>query len=89
VLPNAIFSDSAANVIIHHPSPMNSTTTRQSLVDSVAALVEAHEDLKGQVSKNQDVAVGRLLITKWQLQTKTDRRIRKLLQKYEIFLLKS
>ncbi len=57
MLPNAVFSDSAANLIICHPSPMNSPTTRQSLVDSVAELVEAHEELKGQVSKNQDDAV--------------------------------
>jgi hypothetical protein len=40
-LPDTVFFDSAANVIICLPSPTNSTTTRQSLVESVNALVEA------------------------------------------------
>jgi len=73
---------------------MNSTTTRQSLVESVNALVEARkpdakqiqltdEKLKGQISSNRDDAMGRLLNTKRQLQTETDDGIRTLLQKYE------
>jgi hypothetical protein len=62
-LPENVFCDSAANLIIHRPSPTNSNTTRQSLVESVNALVEARklnikqlqlteEKLKSQVSKN-------------------------------------
>ena len=41
------------------------------------------EKLKGQISKNRDDAMGRLLNTKRQLQTETDDGIRKLLWKYE------
>jgi hypothetical protein len=44
--------------------------------------------LKGQVSKNRDDAKGRLLNTKRQLKTETDRGIRKILQKYEKKLIK-
>ncbi len=93
-LPDTILSDSAANVIICRPSPTNSTTTRQSLVESVNALVEARkpdakqiqltdEKLKRQISKNREDAMGRLLNTKRQLQTETDDGIRKRLRKYE------
>ncbi len=98
-LHDSVFCDSAANVIILRPSPTNSSTTRQSLVESVNALVQAwkpdakqiqltDEKLKGQVSKNRDDAKGRLLNTKRQLKTETDRGIRKILQKYEKKLIK-
>jgi hypothetical protein len=42
-LPNNVFCDSTANVIIHRPSPTNSSNTRQSLVESINALVEARK----------------------------------------------
>ena len=72
-LPENVFCDSTANLIIRRPSPTNSYTTRQSLVESVNALVEARkpnakqlqlteEKLKSQVSKNRDDAMGRLFI---------------------------
>jgi hypothetical protein len=93
-LHDSVFCNNAANVIICHLSPTNSSSTRQSLVESVNALVEAQkpdtkqiqltdEKLKGQVSKNQDDARGRLLSTKRQLKTETDHGIRKILRKCE------
>jgi hypothetical protein len=98
-LPENVFCDSTANLIIRRPSPTNSYTTRQSLVESVNALVEARkpnakqlqlteEKLKSQVSKNRDDAMGRLLHTKQQLRAETDDGIRKILRKYEKKLIK-
>ena len=46
------------------------------------------EKLKGQVSKNRDDAMGRLLNTKRQLKTETDHGIRKILRKYGKKLIK-
>ena len=98
-LPENVFCYSTANLIIRRPSPTNSYTTRQSLVESVNALVEARkpnakqlqlteEKLKSQVSKNRDDAMGRLLHTKRQLRAETDDGIRKTLRKYEKKLVK-